>query len=104
MKYPKLENRLHTIEVIAKEWFDKSAGNSYFSARITLNDKHVIKLPFQYGYGSQFEYAATDALGPYLGLNLNNRSLFRLCQENEVKLYTRMIEDCKKKDVKEWGE
>ena len=39
----------------AREYFDKTGGNSYFSARISINGQLVGYLPFQYGYGSQFE-------------------------------------------------
>jgi hypothetical protein len=55
-----------TIDVNAKEWFDKAAGNSYFSAAITLNygmdDARTIDLPFQYGYGDHYLDMANQAL------------------------------------------
>lgn len=51
-----------SIFVHARTWFDKSGGNSYFSARIFVNGKEVIRLPFSYGYGSQFEHEALRAL------------------------------------------
>lgn len=50
--------KIKTIDVNAKEWFDKVNGNSYFSAIITLNygmkSDATIKLRFQYGYGSSY--------------------------------------------------
>jgi len=53
---------IKTIDVNALTWFDKINGNSYFAGEIILNYKldNEIKLimPFQYGYGSQFEYQA----------------------------------------------
>ena len=55
-----------TIDVNAKEWFDKVNGNSYFAANITLNygmeDEQQITLPFQYGYGDSYIYAAIKKL------------------------------------------
>lgn len=58
--------RIKTIDIQSKEWFDKVNGNSYFSAIITINlgmpDAHNIYVPFQYGYGSQYEYTAFKAL------------------------------------------
>ena len=55
-----------TIDINAKEWFDKINGNSYFAANITLNygmeDSKNIVLPFQYGYGDSYRYAAIKKL------------------------------------------
>ena len=48
-----------TYQFIAttKEWRDKVNGNSYFSSVVEdLEGNIVLKLPFQYGYGSQSEY------------------------------------------------
>ena len=46
-----------TIDIEAKEWFDKINGNSYFCGTITLNylmdNQETFLMPFQYGYGSQ---------------------------------------------------
>ena len=53
---------LKSIFIEAREWFDKTYGNSYFSARISVNGEVVAYLPFQYGYESQYEYAAVKWL------------------------------------------
>ena len=52
------------FDIIAKGWFDKVNGNSYFSARIldSKSGELVALLPFQYGYGDQYEYEAHRAL------------------------------------------
>jgi hypothetical protein len=50
---------LKSIFIESRAYFDKSGGNTYFSARISVNGTLVGVLPFQYGYGSQFE---TEAL------------------------------------------
>ena len=85
------------IEYIAttKEWFDKVNGNSYFSSQIqaTKNPNKIIKLPFQYGYGSQSEYEIKKEL------NLPKaRSIF----DGRIKFIK--IDNCLKKEVVEWGE
>lgn len=49
-----MEKYNNILEVQAKEWFDRINGNSYFSARVFLNDKLVATLPFQYGYGDHY--------------------------------------------------
>lgn len=59
-------NELKTIDLTAKEWFDKVNGNSYFSARLVLNygleNQESFTLPFQYGYGSAYEQEASKIL------------------------------------------
>jgi hypothetical protein len=46
------------VYVEAREWFDRSGGNSYFAGRVFVNGLQVAVMPFQYGYGSQFEHQA----------------------------------------------
>ena len=58
--------KIKTIDIQAKEWFDKVNGNSYFAGTVTINfgmktEKEFI-MPFQYGYGGQFEQEAKDIL------------------------------------------
>lgn len=51
-----------SLFVEVREWFDKTGGNSYFSARVSVDGELVGFLPFQYGYGSQFESAVQQYL------------------------------------------
>tara|TARA_R100000231_G_C5329709_1_gene165943 strand:+ start:1154 stop:1429 length:276 start_codon:yes stop_codon:yes gene_type:complete len=50
--------------VVAKEWRDKVNGNSYFSAQIErAEDRELVaKLPYQYGYGDQFQHESVREL------------------------------------------
>ena len=57
--FKKIERSLF---VEGREWFDKVNGNSYFSARIWVDGGQVAILPFQYGYGDQFQYEAQKKL------------------------------------------
>jgi hypothetical protein len=94
--------KIKTIDVTAKEWFDKSAGNSYFSAEIVLNykmdDEITYEIPFTYGYGSFYEFKALELL-----CNENYftsyGSLSRTCEENNIILRSNKIENCKKRDL-----
>ena len=46
-----------------KEYFDRSYGNTYFSARvIDTEGKEALRLPFQYGYGSHCQTLVAKAL------------------------------------------
>ena len=53
---------MKSVFVESRSYFDKSGGNSYFSARVSVNGKVVAVLPFQYGYGNQYEYEAMRVL------------------------------------------
>jgi hypothetical protein len=75
----------------AKEWYDKVNNNSYFSVRIKdLKTNKIIYLPLQYGYGTQYEYVTKKVLG------LKMRT-------SEAPIEFIKIDNCKQKDVKEWG-
>lgn len=49
---------MQSIFIEAREWFDKTGGNSYFSARISVDGEIVGYLPLQYGYESAYEFTA----------------------------------------------
>jgi len=47
--------QVESIVVYARRWFQKTYGNTYFTADICVNGERVGELPFQYGYGSHYE-------------------------------------------------
>lgn len=105
-----MKTQVKTIDIQAKEWFDKVNGNSYFSARVTLNfgmkDETTIYLPFQYGYGSQYEQQAREELRK---LNIFTptdkwQGLGEWCREAGVILRRTKEDKCLKREVKEFGE
>lgn len=49
-----------SILVVGKRWHHKLYGNTYFVCHIHVDGEHVATLPFQYGYGDQWEYAAAQ--------------------------------------------
>jgi hypothetical protein len=53
---------MQSIFIEAREWFDKTGGNSYFAGRVELDGQLVAYLPFQYGYESAYRDAAFKAL------------------------------------------
>ncbi len=71
---------MKTLDINAKEWFDKTHGNSYFSARVVIDyslpTEQTILIPFQYGYGDHYIYMCMQELKK-LGLTNydRNRSL-----------------------------
>jgi hypothetical protein len=82
----------------AKEWRDKINGNTYHSTRV-LNTQNnlMIACPFTYGYGSQFLQSASDSMIKNKWIEKPLKSLDFLQVHNIVE------NNCKKKDVIEWG-
>lgn len=104
--------KIKTIDIQAKEWFDRINGNSYFSAVTTLNygmkSEKTIKIPFEYGYGSQYKFEAERMLTkagylPNISEMAGIGSLSEYCRENKIVLRTSMESNCNKSTVKEFG-
>jgi hypothetical protein len=59
-------SKFKTLDLNARTWFDKVNGNSYFSAKLVLDygteAQREYFLPFQYGYGDQYQYEALNEL------------------------------------------
>ena len=94
---------MKTLHIQAKEWFDKVNGNSYFSARVTIDNtlptEKTIYVPFQYGYGSQFEQAAFHQL--QLDNILPEGTIYapsRYCRENGIIYTSKKQENCLQRD------
>ena len=50
--------RINSVGILVRRWFDQANGNTYFKAKILLNGVHVHTIPFEYGYDSHGEYVA----------------------------------------------
>lgn len=66
----------------------------------------TIYLPFRYGYGDSYQYAAKDALwqaGYFPEHNDSNASLYSICRELGIEFTRTKYEDQKKADVVAFG-
>jgi len=92
--------KVKTIDILAKEWFDKTYGNSYFAGKVTVNfcmeDEQTFVMPFQYGYGDFYRDAALELLKKN-GL-INTKSTYEL-REQGVIIRATLHENCRKRDV-----
>jgi len=95
---------IQTIDLQAKEWFDKVNGNSYFASIITLNfatpTEKVITIPFQYGYGNQYETEAlhvlqTEGYIPSQGVY----TITEYCRKNNIILRSSKKDKCLKREL-----
>lgn len=99
------KNKIQTIDIQAKEWFDKINGNSYFAGIVTTNygmkDEQTFKMPFQYGYGSFYEQEAREILFN-AGL-IPSKDGYAL-REQKIIVRSNIDRKCKKADVKAYGQ
>ncbi len=101
--------KIKTIDINAKEWFDKANGNSYFSGVVTVNfgmkNQKEYEMPFQYGYGDHYIDMGNQLMikaGLIKSIRNSNGSytaLWRYCRENNIILRTNKQENCKKRDL-----
>jgi hypothetical protein len=99
---------IKTIDIQAKEWFDRANGNSYFATRTTINygmdDQKDFFLPWQGGYGEHYIYEAGAQLNEHNWISLSHGApLWRYCGENDIILRTSKQENCLKRDMVAWG-
>lgn len=91
---------IKTIDVNCKEWRDKTYGNTYYSARVTINygmpNERGYCIPFQYGYsGASSEVAKKLFPESYVSLRMECERRGIILRENTVQ--------AKKKETEEWG-
>ena len=84
------------INIDATEWFDKTNGNSYFSAWVSFKGEDHF-LPFQYGYGSHVEDVALKMLSDK-GLLPSEWRRYTLANEYNVHIVTNKTE-CLKREM-----
>ena len=51
-----------SILITGRRWFDKYAGNTYFSAKGYVDGAPIAHIPYSYGYGDHYVDMITDEL------------------------------------------
>lgn len=101
--------KIKTLDITAKEWFDRANGNSYFSAQITINygmkTEKTVYLPIQYGYSSYYMEAAAKELAELKHITMaENTPLWKHCQGKKIILRDSKYCNCLKRDVTAHGQ
>lgn len=98
-----------TIHVEGRRWFDQVNGNTYHSARVTLDGVLQIAVPFQYGYDEQYLQSALEALDE-IGYVKRVRyssggeeTLKRICEDSGIAFSHNVIDVRTQQEVKEFG-
>ena len=96
--------KIKTVDITAKEWFDKDNGNSYFSAVVTINfgkkDSKTLALPFQYGYGEQYKDTAFQEIKEQLGCFKKYNTYWRAYKDYNIIDRSFKHENCLKRELK----
>lgn len=82
------------IDIDCTEWFDKTNGNTYFSAWVLFKGENYF-LPFQYGYGSHVEDMALKMLSEK-GLLPDEWRRYVLSTEYNITIKTSKVEGLKR--------
>ena len=96
---------MKSIDINAKEWRDKINGNSYFSGLVIIDygmkSEEVFLMPYQYGYGSQYEQEAKAILTYANKISTQYETLYSYCKRENIILRSNIIRGCKKRELKE---
>ena len=103
-----------TITVLGRRWFQRSYGNTYFTAHVVvtgINEQgedcvHRHNMPKEYGGGLYYEQAATEwlqAAGYLPGIeeyaNGGMESLWRYCQRMNIELIAQAEDVSRMRDL-----
>jgi hypothetical protein len=98
-----MKNEVKTIDIQAKEWFDKVNGNSYFAGLVTVNygmsDAREFVMPFQYGYGDSYRNRAIEVLKENNFIDSDKEYLLR---DKGIVVRSNIVRKCKQRELKEY--
>ena len=100
MKQLKALKKSDHVTIIFGEWFDKSAGNTYYDAEVYIDDK-VYSIEYKYGYNHGDKQAIDEALEACgYRVRTNKANPFQAYRH----LHTRCIDKLKRDLIKEYSE
>jgi hypothetical protein len=98
--------KIKTITVVGKRWFQKTYGNTYFSAVGIIDGEVVTSIPFEYGYDEMYLQQTTRDMvkkGLLPGIEEyehgGTESLWRYCDKHNIKLNYSASDVARKKDL-----
>jgi hypothetical protein len=98
--------KVETVTILGKRWFDRKNGNTYYTADILVNGRHVHKLPYDYGYGDHYRDEAAKWLiqNGYIQGTKNPRTgsyppLWQLAQAQGIHVEASHVDVPRKKDL-----
>ena len=96
---------MKSILITGRRWFEKTNGNTYFSAKAYIDGIDVSKIEFEYGYGDQYLYEMfyqleKEGLIPKFRNSEGYSPSPRIwCQENGIELLYDVADVDRKRDL-----
>ncbi len=81
----KVLKKSDNVSLCFGEWFDKSAGNTYYDVQVIINSE-VFEVPYQYGYNAGDIQSIDEAL-KYIGYRVR-KSAHRWTPYDRIHTYT----------------
>lgn len=98
-----MKNEVKTIDIQAKEWFDKTYGNSYFAGEVTINygieGQRSYIMPFQYGYGDSYKNRAMQVLEENGEIDTDREYILR---DRGIVIRANIERKCKQRELKQY--
>jgi len=99
-----MKAKIKTIDIRAKEWFDKVNGNSYFAGTVTVNyglkSQQSFNMPFQYGYGDSYYHKGLELLKK--ANLLDKEDYHTTIRDKKIVLRYSIQRNCLKRELKEY--
>lgn len=89
---------MRSIYIEARQWHDRYAGNSYYSAQVWVDGKWLYTTGMNYGYEYQYEHDASRELARRGLLPGDTENVRRYCRENGIDFYS-VRYDAKKREL-----
>ena len=92
---------MRSIFIEARQWHDRTYGNSYYSAQVFIDGEHVLSTGMNYGYEYQYEH---DVARELIKLELlpdtcdSGYSMRAYCRDNGIDFYS-VRYDTKKREL-----
>ena len=93
--------KIQSITILGRRWFQRSYGNTYFTADILVNGAQVGHLDRQYGYGDHYVDMATEWLeeNGYIKRDSEHQPLWQLRDRDGFNLVCRATDVERQKDL-----
>jgi hypothetical protein len=79
---------MRSIFIEARQWHDRTYGNSYYSAQVFIDGEHVYSTGMRYGYEYQYEHDISRDLANMGLLPGDTDNVRRYCRDNGIDFYS----------------
>ncbi len=100
-----MAKKIQSITIIGKKWFQKSFGNTYFSATGIVDGVIEAEINFEYGYGDQYIQSIEELLqekeiiSPKQYTNGSSEPLREYCHSRDIQLTCSVTQVSRKRDL-----